>query len=141
MANKPRRQFKLLLPPADKIALAYGVDQERALRIQANFGIVFELFGDLLEAQVELVEGQAKTAKLIDRQTSHERDVRQVREDVIRFLSGDPIPVEHVLELVFTPFWRGEFVKLKHEVKVKFFAALTEAIDSLESDDKEQEHE
>lgn len=139
--TKPRKQLRLLLPPADKIALAYGVDQTRALKIQAGFGTIFELFGDLIAEQAELIEGQAKTAKLIDKQTSHERDARQVKEDVIRFLSGNPIPVEHVLEMVFTPFWRSEFVKLGHEVKVKFFAALTEAINSLEADDKEQENE
>lgn len=129
--TKPRRRFKLLLPPADKIALAYGVDQTRALGIQAVAGTIFELIGDLIEAQVELIEGQAKTARLIDKQTQQDQAEGQIKRDTLRFLSGDPVPVEKVLEMVFTPFWRSEFVKLEHDIKIELFASLSKAINSL----------
>lgn len=132
--TKPRKQLLLLVPDADKIALAYGVDQVRAKRIQARFITIFELFGDLITEQDELIEGQAKTAKLIDRQTRQAQDAGMIRQDTLRFLSGDPVPVEHVLEMVFTSFWRGEFVKLDHDIKIKLFAALSEAINSLEEE-------
>lgn len=134
--TKPRKQLLLLVPDAGQIALAYGVDQDRAERIQAGAGIVFELFADLIEDTVELIEGQAKTAKLIDKQAVKAQDEGQIKRDTLRFLSGDPVPVEKVLEMVFTSFWRSEFVKLKHEIKIELFTALTKAIDSLEEEDE-----
>lgn len=137
--TKPRKQLLLLLPPADKIAMAYGVDQARALRIQAATGTIFELFGDLIEETVELIEGQAKTAKLIDKQTRQSQNAGQIREDTLRFLSGDPVPVEHVLKMVFTEFWRAEFVKLGHDIKIELFASLSKAINSLEEPEKDKE--
>lgn len=133
--TKSRKQLRSLIPDADKIAIAYGVDQSRAKKIQSGFGTIFELFGDLIAEQTELIEGQADTAKLIDRQLGRTRDANQIRDDTLRFLSGDPVPVEHVLKTVFTEFWRNEFVKLEYEVKIELFAALSKAIDSL--NDKE----
>ena len=133
--TKSRKQFHSLIPDADKIAIAYGIDQVRAKRIQSGFSTIFELFGDLIAEQTELIEGQADTAKLIDRQLGRARDANQIRDDTLRFLSGDPVPIEHVLKTVFTEFWRSEFVKLEHEVKIELFAALSKAINSL--NDKE----
>lgn len=134
--TKPRKQLRLLLPDADKIAIAYGVDQARAERIQDGFGIVFELFGDLIAEQAELVEGQVQTARLIDKQARQSQDAATIKEDTLKFLSGDPVPVEQVLKMVFTDFWRSEFVKLEHDIKIELFAVLSKAINSLE--DKEE---
>lgn len=136
---KPRNQLLLLVPDADKIAIAYGVDQVRAKRIQARFITLFELFGDLITEQDELIEGQAKTAKLVDKQTRQAQDAGKIREDTLRFLSGDPIPVEQVLKMVFTDFWRTEFIKLEYEIKIELFASLSKAIISLEQPEKEKD--
>lgn len=132
-----RKQLLVLLPPADAIALAYGVDQARSLEIQAGFGTIFELWADLIEDQAELIKGQAKTAKLIDKQTRESQNEGKIKRDTLRFLSGDPVPVEKVLEMVFTPFWRSEFVKLEHDIKIELFASLSKAINSLEIPDEE----
>lgn len=137
--TKPRNQLLLLVPDADKIAIAYGVDQVRAKRIQARFITLFELFGDLITEQDELIEGQAKTAKLVDKQTRQAQDAGKIREDTLRFLSGDPIPVEQVLKMVFTDFWRTEFIKLEYEIKIELFASLSKAIISLEQPEKEKD--
>lgn len=138
MASKTRNKLLSLLPPADKIALACGVDSSRAIKIQAQLGNLLEFVVDIIAEQAELIKGQEQTAKLVDKQTRQAQTDAQIKRDTLKFLSGDPIPVEHVLEMVFTPFWRGEFVKLEHEIKVEFFAALSKAIDSLE--DKELEN-
>lgn len=132
--TKPRRQFKLLIPTADQIALAYGVDQTRALQIQASFSTIFKAFGNLIEAQAELIEGQAKTARLIDKQTQQAQDAGKIRRDTLHFLSGDPVQVERVLDIVFSDFWKAEFIKLKSDIKTALFAELSIAINSLEAE-------
>lgn len=134
--TKPRKQLLLLVPDADKIALAYGVDQSRAKKIQGRFIAIFELFGDLVGEQNELIQGQAKTAKLIDKQADQAQDAGMMRQDTLKFLSGDPVPVEQVLQMVFTAFWRSEFIKLEPDIKVELFAALSKAINSLEDEVK-----
>lgn len=135
--TRSRKQLRLLLPPADKIALACGVDQQRAKKIQAQLGNLLEFVVDIIAEQAELIEGQADTAKLADKQLGRERDVGKIREDTLKFLSGDPIPVEHVLKMVFTDFYQVEFGKLEHEIKIELFAALSKAINSLKEEDKE----
>jgi hypothetical protein len=132
--TKSRRQLRLLLPTADKIALACGVDQERATKIQAQLGNLLEFVVDIIADQAELVKGQSDTIKLVEKQLGRERDAGMIREDTLRFLSGDPVPVEHVLKMVFTDFYRNEFVKLEHEIKIELFAILSKAINSLKQE-------
>lgn len=130
--TKPRKQLLLLVPAAAQIAMAYGIDQDRAERIQARFITIFELFGDLIAEQDELIEGQAQTARLIDKQARQSQDAGKVRQDALKFLSGDPVPVEKVLNIIFSDFWRAEFLKLKSDIKTSLFAELSIAIESLE---------
>lgn len=132
--TKLRKQLLKLVPDAAAIALAYGVDQARSLKIQLGTRRMFESFADLIEDQAELVEGQAKTAKLIDKQAAKAQDESKIKRDVLRFLSGDPAQVEQVTDMIFTPFWKSEFDRLEHEVKIKLFAALTEAINTLDKE-------
>lgn len=134
--SNPRKQLLLLVPDADKIAIAYGIDQVRAKRIQARFITLFELFGDLITEQDELIEGQAKTARLVDRQARQAQDAGKIRREALRFLSGDPVPVEHVLSMIFSDFWRSEFLKLNSDIKTALFAELSIAIESLDTEDK-----
>lgn len=131
MANKARKQLRSLIPDADKIALACGVDRKRGLKIQAQLGNLLEFVVDIIAEQATLIEGQSDTAKLVEQQVERERGAGKIREDILRFLSGDPIPVEYVLKTVFTDFWRAEFMKLEHEIKIELFATLSKAIDSL----------
>lgn len=135
--RKTRRKFRSLIPDADKIATACGVDQERAKKIQTQLGNLLEFVVDIIAEQAELIEGQSDTAKLADKQLGRERDASRIREDTLRFLSGDPISVEHVLKIVFTDFYRAEFTRLEHEIKIELFAVLSKAINSLKTDDKE----
>lgn len=121
-----------LIPNADAIAEACGVDKERAEIIQSQLGDLLEIVVDIIAGQTELIAGQAKTAKLVDKQLDQERDAKKTREDVLKFLSGDPIPVDHVLKTVFTDFWQTEFGKLEHGIKIELFATLSKAIMSLE---------
>lgn len=137
--TKSRRQFKLLLPTPEKIALAYGVDQARSLQIQASFRAIFKAAGNLIEAQAELIEGQAKTARLIDKQTRQSQDVIQMKNEALRFLSGDPVPVEQVLGMIFSDFWRAEFLKLESNRKTSLFAELSLAIESLDTGEKKKD--
>lgn len=130
--TRPRRRFKLLLPTPEKIALAYGVDQTRALQIQASFRTMFKSFGNLIEAQAELIEGQVETARLIDKQTRQAQDTGKIRRDTLHFLSGNPVQVERVLDMVFSDFWKAEFMKLPSDIKTALFAELSVAINSLE---------
>lgn len=135
--RKTRRKFRSLIPDADKIATACGVDQERAKKIQTQLGNLLEFVVDIIAEQAELIEGQSDTAKLADRQLGRERDASKIRGDTLRFLSGDPVPVEHVLKMVFTDPFRIEFARLEHEIKIELFAVLSKAINSLKTDDKE----
>lgn len=139
--TKARKQLRSLIPDADKIARACGVDQERAKKIQAQLGNLLEFVVDIIAEQTELIEGQADTAKLVERQLGRERDAGMIREDTLRFLSGNPVPVEYVLKMVFTDFWRGQFAQLEHDIKIELFAILSKAINSLAEPDKEPDKE
>lgn len=136
-----RKQLRLLLPDADKIALACGVDQMRAAKIHAQLGNLLEFVVDIMADQAELVKGQSDTAKLVDKQLERERDVGKIREETLKFLSGDPDPVERVLKMIFTDFWRDQFVKLEHDIKIELFSTLSKAILSLENPDEEQKQD
>lgn len=131
MANKARKQLRSLIPDVDKISLACGVDRKRGLKIQTQLGNLLEFVVDIIAEQATLIEGQSDTARLVERQLGLERDAGKIREDIFRFLSGDPVPVEYVLKMIFTDFWRAEFAKLEHEVKIELFVTLSKAIDSL----------
>lgn len=95
---------------------------------------MFKSFGNIIEAQAELIDGQVKTAKLIDKQTRQAQDVRQIRKEALRFLSGDPVQVEQVLNMIFSDFWRAEFLKLNSDIKTSLFAELSLAIESLDKE-------
>lgn len=136
MAKGRSSQFRLLLP-ADKIALAYGVDQKRARQMQAGLVRHMEFLKDLVLWQAELIEGQTETSKLIDKQTRQAQDAGQTRQNTLRFLAGDPAQVEKVIDMIFTPFWRNEFIKLRSDIKISLFAELTIAIESLDDSEKE----
>lgn len=133
MTTKSRKLLRSLLPPADKIALACGVDQQRAKKIQAQLGNLLEFVVDIIAEQAELIEGQADTVKLADEHLGRERDAGKKLDDALTLLSGNPATLDHILERVFTDFFAEEFKKLDSPIKIELFAALINAINSLKN--------
>lgn len=124
-----------LVPDVEKIAQAYGVDQKRALKIQSSISVIFELFGDLILEQAVLIEGQAETALLIEREMGRGRDAQTILSNIDVFLSGDVVTVEHILNVIFAPVFAEAFGRLNPERQRDLFAALRFAINSLKRQD------
>lgn len=124
-----------LVPDVDAIAAAYGVDQKRAKRIQAGMQTVLELFMDLIAEQADFIEGQAETAKVIERQAGKERDALTIFMNIDQFLSGDAPTIEYILEIVFTEIFADAFGRLDPARQIELFAALRTAINSLKRQD------
>lgn len=124
-----------LVPDVEKIAQAYGIDQKKAKRIQTSMGVIFELFGELILEQAALVEGQAETAILIEREMGRGRDAQTILSNIDVFLSGDVATAEHILNVVFAPVFAEAFGRLAPERQRELFAALRFAINSLKRQD------
>lgn len=136
--TKPKTILKRLtglVPDVDAIAKAYGVDVNRAKKIQAGMSVILELFGDLILAQAELIEGQAETAQLIEREMGREKDAQTILSNIDVFLSGDVATAEHILNVVFVPVFAQAFGRLAPERQRELFASLREAINSLKRQD------
>lgn len=134
--SRTLKRLGSLVPDVDTIALAYGVDQKRAKKIRAGMGTILELFGDIIAEQAEFIEGQADTAKMIDRKLGRERDAGMMLADTEQFLTGDPATAKYILKKVFTDFFANEFEKLELEERVELFSALSKAINCLKNKDQ-----
>lgn len=124
-----------LVPDVDAIAAAYGVDQRKAKKIQKGMETFLQLFVDLMAEQADFIEGQADTAKLIERQAGKSRDALTIFMNVDQFLSGDEPTIEYILEIVFTEVFANAFGKLEPPRQTELFAALRVAINSLKKQD------
>lgn len=124
-----------LIPDIDSIAHAYGIDQRRAKRIYASMKILLGLFGELISEQVEYIEGQEVTSRLIERQLGRERDARTILGNIDVFLSGESASIQYILEQVFVPVFAEAFGRLEPERQRALFASLREAVNSLQKQD------
>lgn len=124
-----------LVPDVDAIAIAYGVDRKRAKKIALGMASLLEFVGDLITEQAELIEGQADTAKLIEREFGRERDAKTILSNIEVFLVGDTASVQYVLDSVFLPIFAEAFGKLSDGRQRELFVSLREAVNSLKRQD------
>lgn len=96
---------------------------------------LLEFVGDLITEQAELIEGQADTAKLIEREFGRERDAKTILSNIEVFLVGDTASVQYVLDSVFLPIFAEAFGKLSDGRQRELFVSLREAVNSLKRQD------